>query len=153
MDNEQGEQMEVGEVQAGEPEIVFIDEKRGKFSDAGKLQVEHMIDLLKLGSTVQEAASKTGTDIEALSHDSKAMKHLAENLKEYSLSNAQLKQLVRSESVKIAIEGGDEKDKLAALKLIAAFPGVDLAGASKTQVQVGVGIFSEETTAVLDSLD
>lgn len=148
---EQGESLEVGEVQAGEPEIVFID-SRSKFSDASKLQVERMVDLMKLGSDIKEAASQTGVDLEAVNHDTKARKQLKELLKDYKLTNNEIKALVSGQAVKLALEAGEDKDRLAALKLLANIPGVDMAG-SKTQVNVGVGVFSEETNAVLDAID
>jgi hypothetical protein len=153
MDSEQGEQLEVGEVEAQEPEIIFIDEKRPKFSDASKLQVQRMVDLMAGGTAISEAASRVGTDIETVMSDSKARKALAEVLKEYSLTNEEIRGLIKAKGVQIALEGEDDKAKLAALKLLAGVPGVDLLPSAKTQVNVGVGVFSEETQRVLDGLD
>jgi hypothetical protein len=136
------------------PEIVIIDPKRATFSDASKLQVERIVDLLRLGDTIHEAASKAGTDVETVMADTKARSYLAENLKQYSLKNQEIKGLVMSESVKLAIESTDEKVRLTALKLLAGVPGVDMVPSAKTNIQVGVGVqISEEVQSVLDTLE
>ena len=112
-------------------------------------RAEAFLECLKEGMTKTEAAEAVGADLNQLKRDPAVMEAAKSLIRRYKFSAAERKELARAKLNQIMLEGED-KVALQAVKLIGEDSEVGLTVHGGPQVNVSVGVFSQDAAQVLD---
>lgn len=112
-------------------------------------RAEAFLECLKEGMSKSEAAEAVGADLAELKRDPAVMEAAKSLIRRYRFSAAERKELARAKLNQIMLEGED-KVALQAVKLIGEDVEVGLTVHGGPQVNVAVGVFSQDAAQVLD---